>query len=930
MDAIQARSGSLPIAETGDAHLAQIHKLAMDRSADQTVLRNPPYDEIVAVTKLGGPEWTLATIFPLSLAADNAWQAARIVLIMGALALLLEILILSSTLRTQIAVPLRQLVRATGSVAEGRPGTHLELHRSDEIGELAEAFTSMARQVDAREAALSERSASLAVLNDQLAHELAERERAERELAHHRELNALLDTIDYGILFLDSDLKVRLANRAYKGMWAVPDGLVAKGTSIQDLISHHCRIMGIGADSCAAAIEQELEQINRCADAPVEIMSPDTRVLRYHCVPLADGGRMLTYLDITEQKRALAATEAAAQRQQRLLELAPFPLAVTRLSDGMVLYANARTMEVTGVPPESMRGTQAPDYYANMEDRKRVLDLLSREGRVSDVEVVMKRPDGRHFWALINASIADYEGTPALLSAFNDISELKQRERQLKAAKKETEAALGDLNAVLETIQYGVLFLDPDLRIRLANRAYRELWEMPAAFYDAPRELEEDMEESRARGAYEVPDDEWEAYKVYRIAAIRNGNIDPTELRLRNGKIIQYRCIALPDGGRMLTYFDITELKRIEDILRRHLAAMEAAMDGMAILTPEATYEYINAAHLRIFGYEDPSELEGQSWRTLYAPDEQRRLEMEGMQKLYRDGRWSGEAVGLKRDGSTFPQDVSLTKIDGGGLICVVRDIAERHARDEALRQAKQYAEQASRAKSNFLANMSHELRTPLNAVLGYTELLMDGIYGPLPDRAQGILGRVQTNGRHLLSLINDVLDLSKIEAGQLSIVNEPYSVHGLVQAVVSAMEPLAKAKNLALKTSVVEGLPAGYGDERRLTQVLLNLIGNAIKFTEEGSVEIAARAHNGRLRISVTDTGIGIRPEDQALIFGAFHQGGNVAAHGQGGTGLGLAISKRIVELHGGSIEVRSAIGTGSTFIIDLPLMIDATTEAA
>jgi PAS domain S-box-containing protein len=347
-------------------------------------------------------------------------------------------------------------------------------------------------------------------------------------------------------------------------------------------------------------------------------------------------------------------------------------------------------------------------------------------------------------------------------------------------------------------------------------------------------------------------------------------------------------------------------------------------------LTPEATYEYINAAHLRIFGYEDPSELEGRSWRKLYAPDEQRRIEVDGMQKLYRDGRWSGEAVGLKRDGTTFPQDVSLTKIEGGGLICVVRDITERHARDEVLRQAKQYAEQASRAKSNFLANMSHELRTPLNAVLGYTELLMDGIYGPLPDRARGILGRVQTNGRHLLSLINDVLDLSKIEAGQLSIVSEPYSVPGLVQAVVSSMEPLAKAKNLALKTAVVEGMPAGYGDERRLTQVLLNLIGNAIKFTEEGSVEIAARAQNGRLEISITDTGIGIGPEDQALIFGAFHQGGNVATHGQGGTGLGLAISKRIIEMHGGSIEVCSAVGRGSTFIIDLPLVAGATTEAA
>src|SRR5690606_36888744 len=130
----------------------------------------------------------------------------------------------------------------------------------------------------------------------------------------------------------------------------------------------------------------------------------------------------------------------------------------------------------------------------------------------------------------------------------------------------------------------------------------------------------------------------------------------------------------------------------------------------------------------------------------------------------------------------------------------------------------------------------SHELRTPLNAVLGYTELLMDGIYGTLPDKAHGTLARVQVNGRHLLALINDVLDLSKIEAGELSIVHEPYSVHDLVQSAVSAMEPLAKAKGLTLKASVREGIPAVSGDERRLTQVLLNLIGNAIKFTEQGS----------------------------------------------------------------------------------------------
>ncbi|WP_457089975.1 PAS-domain containing protein [Microvirga sp. P5_D2] len=930
MDAIQARSGSLPVSETGDAHLEKIHQMVLNRSPEQSVVRNQDFNEIVAVTRLSGPQWTLATIYPLALASQSAWQTARLIFAMGAVALVLEILILSSTLRSQIAVPLRQLVRATGSVAEGHFKTHLDLQRKDEIGELAEAFTTMARQIDARETALSERGESLSKLNQQLEYELAERERAEKELARHRELNALLDTIDYGILFLSAELKIRLANRAYKELWEVPDSLVTKGTPIRDLMAHHCRVMGVDRVFEEEALERALSGISCCEQSSVEISAPNGRILRYHCVALPDGGRMLTYVDISEQKHALEALAAAEQRQRRLLELAPFPLVVTSRSEGRILYANARAADSIGVRQEDMQGTLAPNYYANPNDRDRILEWLAQEGRVRDIEVLLQRPNGERFWALVNATLADYGTTPALLFSFNDISDLKQREEQLRQAKRETEAALRDLNAVLETIQYGVLFLDPDFKVRLANRAYREIWQIPADFYDRVRSLDEDMEESRVIGAYDVPDDGWEAYKAGRLEEIREGNIEPREMRLKNGKIIQYRCIGLPDGGRMLTYFDITEIKRFEEVLGRHLAAMEAAMDGMAILDPDSTYQYINAAHLKIFGYDDPSELKGKSWRSLYADNERERLETDAIPQVFKSGRWSGEAVGLKRDGTTFPQDVSLTLIGDGGLICVVRDITERHARDEVLRLAKEHAEDASQAKSRFLANVSHELRTPLNAVLGYTELLIDGLYGSLPNKAHGVLTRVQVNGRHLLSLINDILDLSKIEAGELKVASESYSVAGLLHSVVSTTESLAKAKGLALRTSIADDLPSGIGDERRLTQVLVNLVGNAIKFTDEGSIDIVAKLNDCRLRIEITDTGIGISPKDQELIFEAFQQGANAVAHGNNGTGLGLAISKRIVDLHGGTISVRSTVGMGSTFIIDLPLHISSATEAA
>jgi signal transduction histidine kinase len=238
--------------------------------------------------------------------------------------------------------------------------------------------------------------------------------------------------------------------------------------------------------------------------------------------------------------------------------------------------------------------------------------------------------------------------------------------------------------------------------------------------------------------------------------------------------------------------------------------------------------------------------------------------------------------------------------------------------------------EVASRHKSQFLANMSHELRTPLNAVLGYSEMMLDGLYGELPEKAKGVLERVQRNGRHLLGLINDVLDLSKIEAGQLTLALDDYSMSALVKQVVSTTESLARAKGLALTAAIQDGLPAGRGDERRLTQVLLNLVGNAIKFTDKGAVELAAEAKDGRFTVAVSDSGPGIAEADQARIFEEFQQVDNTNTRKKGGTGLGLAIAKRIIEMHGGTLTVESAVGTGSTFRVILPVRAEQGKEAA
>jgi signal transduction histidine kinase len=238
--------------------------------------------------------------------------------------------------------------------------------------------------------------------------------------------------------------------------------------------------------------------------------------------------------------------------------------------------------------------------------------------------------------------------------------------------------------------------------------------------------------------------------------------------------------------------------------------------------------------------------------------------------------------------------------------------------------------ETASKHKSQFLANMSHELRTPLNAILGYTELILDNIYGDVSEKVRDVLTRLEKSGRHLLALINDVLDLSKIEAGQLTLSLNNYSMQDVVQTVFMGVESLAAEKKLDLKAAVASGLPPGHGDERRLSQVLLNLVGNAIKFTETGEVRVEVRISDGAFRVAVSDTGPGIALSDQARIFEEFHQVDSSSTRKKGGTGLGLSIAKRIVEMHGGRIWVESSPGKGSTFWFTLPVRVKRHRTAA
>jgi signal transduction histidine kinase/putative methionine-R-sulfoxide reductase with GAF domain len=244
----------------------------------------------------------------------------------------------------------------------------------------------------------------------------------------------------------------------------------------------------------------------------------------------------------------------------------------------------------------------------------------------------------------------------------------------------------------------------------------------------------------------------------------------------------------------------------------------------------------------------------------------------------------------------------------------------EVQARTRELAKTVEDLEIASQHKNQFVANMSHELRTPLAAILGYAELMQEGFYGTPSEKSMDALTRIRSNGKHLLGLINTVLDIAKIESGQFTLNMSEYAIESVVETVRAATESLAQNKKLTLTTSVDKSLPVGLGDEQRLTQVLLNLVGNAIKFTDAGEVRVTARAVNGHFAVSVTDTGPGIPKPEQTRIFEQFHQVDSSLTRAKGGTGLGLAIAKQIVEMHGGRMWVESTVGEGSTFQMEIP----------
>ncbi len=407
---------------------------------------------------------------------------------------------------------------------------------------------------------------------------------------------------------------------------------------------------------------------------------------------------------------------------------------------------------------------------------------------------------------------------------------------------------------------------------------------------------------------------------------------------MKDGSIrtVEVYSSAITLQGRPLLFsivHDISERKRTEEELRlseeKFATAFRVSPDSVNInRVSDGTYLEVNKGFSTMTGYQ-PEEVLGSSSLALNVwadPHDRERL----VAGLERDGMVMNLEAGFRRkDGSLFTGLMSASLITVAGEPCllnITRDISERKRYELELQEARQAAEVASRAKSAFLANMSHEIRTPMNGVLGMAQLLE--MTGLTPEQ-QEYVTTLKFSGKNLIALINDILDLSKIEAGKLTIEPLTFSLHQCLDDLTLMHKAITLEKGLTLELEVSDDIPLSLiGDQLRIKQILLNLLGNAVKFTQRGGIRLTARAVEQSadlllVRISVTDTGIGIAPEALEAIFQPFAQEDCSTTRRYGGTGLGLAITRSLTELMGGIITVTSSKGVGSCFTVTLPFQL-------
>jgi signal transduction histidine kinase/DNA-binding NarL/FixJ family response regulator len=819
-------------------------------------------------------------------------------------------------------------------------------------------------------------------LADSLAAARAEAEAA-REAAERaqRRLNDAIRALPSGFALYDADDRLVTSNAAYAAYMNLPRDAVRPGVAYLDVLQAIPQEPGVPPRD--AAWFDRMQAAHR-QGGEREMPSAGGGWVRVSKHSTSDGGVVTLVTDLTSAKRReaeLAATRVEAEMAREAAERAQRSLddAIRALPSGFALYdaddrlvtSNAAYAALTSLPPDLLRpGVSYEDVLRALpppppgrppRDAAWLQEMLV-EHRMGTGDRDMATVGGG--WMRLSKHATRDGGIVTLIT---DLTDTKRREAELAEARSQAERARAELGDALAALPVGVAVLDANRHMMVVNRAFADLVPGVESIHRPGTPLDDVLRDIVSSGAVKGVDggesgDTW-------MTAWKRELSEPgrsLEGELTNGRWVRTGTNRTRLGNMVLAVSDITALKVREAELaaarqaaelardaaerasaeaaqaRRYLLdAIEALNEPFALHDAEERLVICNAAFRERMHHVPRMVTPGEKFEdgfrdyiaaghTLTPPGEEE-LALRRMVGIFRSG--VADVVIPAKDGRWT--HIRNRRTSDGGLVALLTDVTAQRQRESELERARdgaesarQEAEAANRAKSTFLATMSHEIRTPMNGVLGSAELLERE---NLSERQRRLVGTVRTSATALLRIIDDVLDFSKIEAGRMELERAPFDLAALVDGTVETLRVQAQRKGLNLVAAVApHGPHALIGDATRVRQILYNLVGNAIKFTEAGDVRVMARTsvrggQSVRLDLAVADTGIGMSAEQTARLFQPFAQADNSTTRRFGGTGLGLSIVRRLAQLMGGDVAVSSEAGKGSTFSATLMVELDS-----